>query len=64
MREAENPIDDALNTVLRAAGTKLSNYMPGTQEKLREAMRNVMSDSYIKGSNDCFGALKKSGKLK
>ena len=57
-------VDEALDKVLRAAGTKLSNYMPGAQGALREAMRNVMSDSYIKGSNDCHAALVLAGVIR
>lgn len=64
MSSAEANIDAALNAVLAAAGTKLSNYMSGTQGALREAMRNVMSDSYIKGSNDCHAALVSAGKIR
>lgn len=64
MTDATAIIDASLKTVLAAAGTKLANYMPGTQEKLREAMRNVMGDSYIKGSNDCHAALVSSGKIR
>ncbi len=52
-------IDAALDTVLRASGTSLKNYsMPYNLERMREAMRKVMSDSYIAGSNDCHDALK------
>ena len=33
-------VDDALDKILRAAGSgKLSNYMPYTQDRLREAIR-------------------------
>jgi hypothetical protein len=38
-------VDDALDKILRAAGSgKLSNYMPYTQDRLREAMREVLAD--------------------
>jgi len=41
-------IDDALDKILRAAGSgKLSNYMPYTQDRLREAMREVLADAAI-----------------
>lgn len=54
----EQRIDAALDSVLRASGSALKNYtMPGTLEAMREAMRKVMSDSYIKGSNDCRKAM-------
>ncbi len=39
-------IDDALDKILRAAGSgRLSNYMPLTQDKLREAMREVLEET-------------------
>lgn len=45
-------IDDNLDSVLRAAGSRLAHYtMPATRENLREAMRKIMSQSYIDGSN-------------
>ncbi len=38
-------VDDALDKILRAAGSgKLSNYMPYTQDRLREAMREVLAN--------------------
>lgn len=50
----EQRIDAALDSVLRASGSALKYYtLPGTLQAMREAMRKVMSDSYIKGSNDC-----------
>ena len=51
-------IDAALDSVLRASGSALKHYtMPGTLEAMREAMRRVMSDSDIQGSNDCHKAM-------
>jgi hypothetical protein len=32
-------------------------------DAMREAMRKVMSDSYIAGSNDCAKALRASGQI-
>lgn len=50
-------IDDNLDSVLRAAGSRLANYtMPATRENLREAMRKIMIQSYIDGSNDAHKA--------
>jgi hypothetical protein len=50
-------IDSALDSVLRASGSALKNYtMPYSLERMREAMRRVMSESYIQGSNDFFKA--------
>lgn len=45
-------IDAALDIVLKASGSALKNYtMPLTLDRMREAMRKVMLDSYIAGSN-------------
>lgn len=63
MSSAEATIDGALSSVLAAAGTKLTNFPPGAQDALRDAMRNVMGESYIKGSNDCHAALVAAGKI-
>ena len=50
----EQRIDANLDSVLRASGSALKHYTtPGTLKAMRDAMRKVMSDSYIKGSNDC-----------
>jgi hypothetical protein len=55
-------IDAALDSVLKASGSSLRNYtMQKTLEGMREAMRKVMSDAYIQGSNDNFEAMKKAG---
>ena len=41
-------VDAALDKILKAAGSgRLSNYMPSTQDKLREAMREVLEDAAI-----------------
>lgn len=57
----EQRIDEALDSVLRASGSALKYHtMPLTLERMREAMRKVMSDSYIAGSNDNFKAMQKS----
>ena len=54
----EQRIDAALDYVLRASGSALKHYtLPGTLDVMREAMRKVMSDSYIQGSNDCYKAM-------
>ena len=54
----EHRIDAALAYVLHASGSALKHYtLPGTLEAMREAMRKVMSDSYIQGSNDCHKAM-------
>jgi hypothetical protein len=51
----EQRIDEALDSVLRASGTSLNHYRTRIHlEGMRKAMRKVMSDSYIAGSNDAM----------
>lgn len=53
-------IDAALDSVLKASGSALKHYtLPSNLQRMREAMRKVMSDSYISGSNDAVKAIKK-----
>ena len=60
----EQRIDANIDALLRASGSGIDYYtMPRTLEALREVMRRIMSDSYIKGSQDNFDALVKSGRL-
>jgi hypothetical protein len=55
-------IDAALDSVLKASGSALRHYtMPKSLADMREAMRKVISDAYIKGSNDTIEAIKKAG---
>lgn len=57
----EERIDAALDSVLKAGGLALRHYATTeTLTNMREAMRKVMSDAYIKGSNDNFEAMKKA----
>ena len=56
----EQRIDAALDSVLRASGSALKHYtMQKTLDAMREAMRKVMTESYIAGSNDNFKAMQK-----
>ena len=49
----EQRIDAALDSVLKASGSALRHYtMPKTLADMREAMRKVMFDEYIRGLND------------
>ena len=58
MNDKDKLIDEALDAVLRASGSALKHYtMPSTLDRMREAMRKIMSDSYIAGSNDNFKAM-------
>lgn len=57
----EQKIDAALDAVLRASGSALKHYTTQqTLDQMRDAMRKVMSDSYIAGSNDNFNAMRDS----
>lgn len=57
----EQRIDAALDSVLKASGSSLRHYtMAKTLTDMREAVRKVMSDSYIAGSNANFEAMKKA----
>jgi len=57
---SEERIDAALDSVLKASGSALRHHtMPMTLDRMRKAMREVMSDSYIAGSNDNFKAMQK-----
>lgn len=54
----EQRIDEALDAVFRAAGLSLIRHkIPDATIQMREAMRKIMSDSYIQGSNDCKDAI-------
>ena len=51
----EQRIDAALDSVLKASGSALKYYtLAKTLSDMREAIRKVMSDAYIKGAGDCF----------
>ena len=58
-------IDAALDSVLAACGSDLKtvhentrHYKPSTKDDMREAMRKIMAESYIQGSNDAHDAMK------
>ena len=60
----EQRIDANIEAILKAAGTSFRHYtMPKSRDDMREAMRKIMADSYIKGSQDNFDALVASGRL-
>lgn len=51
-------VDAAIDSFLRASGSALKNYsMPETISRMRDAMRKIMSDSYIAGSNANYKAM-------
>jgi len=61
----EQRIDANLDAILTASGSGLRYYSsPLIISKMRETMRRIMSESYIKGSQDNFDALVESGRLK
>ena len=48
----EERIDKALDSILEASGSALKNYtMPKTLKAMREAMRKVMVEEWIAGSD-------------
>ena len=56
----EQRIDAALDSVLMAAGSSLKNYTTqSTLDQMREGMRKVMSESYLKGSNRAIEVMTK-----
>jgi len=58
-------IDANIDAILRASGSGIDYHtMPRTLEAMRDAMRKIMSDSYIKGTQDNFDALVESGVIK
>lgn len=60
----EERIDANIDAILRASGSGIDYHtMPRTLEAMRDAMRRIMSDSYIKGTQDNFDALVASGRL-
>ena len=64
MKTADERIDAALDSVLKASGLALKhNTKEKTLADMREAMRKVMADSYIKGSNDNFEVMMKNVEL-
>ena len=59
MTDSNQRIDNTLNFILHAAGTSL-DHCPSTKmhESMRKAVREVLADAYIDGSNDCYEAMK------
>lgn len=60
----EERIDANIRAILQEAG--LQGYYIAEERCVatRESMRRIMSESYIKGSQDNFDALVESGRLK
>jgi hypothetical protein len=52
-------IEKNINRILKAGKlAPLDFYLAGNQKRMREAMRNIMSESYCLGSNDCHKVIK------
>lgn len=55
---AEQQIDANIDSILRASGSALSHYcIQSDIDAMRKAMREIMSASYIAGSNACHKIL-------
>jgi hypothetical protein len=51
-------IDAALDLVLKASGSALKHYpTQSALDKMRAAMRKIIAQSYVAGSNDCHAIL-------
>lgn len=62
---ADERIDAALDSVLKASGSALKHYtMPSTLRDMREAMRKIMGAAYIAGSNAGYRAMTDEGREK
>ena len=54
----EQQIDANIDSILRASGSALSHHcIQSDIDAMRKAMRDIMSRSYIAGSNDCHKIL-------
>ena len=58
----EQRIDEALELVLKAAGSAELKYHI-MSSNMREVMRKIMSDAYIAGSDDAFKAMSRACEL-
>lgn len=60
----EERIDANIDSLLKAAGaSSLKNYMQLSKDRMREAMRKIMADLYIAGSDGAHKAMEQSGPL-
>ena len=57
-------IDRNLLRICNAAGIPITHCTEEQLAVMREEMRSIMKESYIKGSNDHYDALVKSGRLR
>lgn len=55
---ANHQIDANIDSILRASGSALNHHcIQSDIDAMRKAMREIMSKSYIAGSNDCHKIL-------
>lgn len=59
-----NQIDWNLLRICNAAGVSMTHCSEEQLAVMREEMRLIMKESYIKGSNDNYDAMIKSGKVR
>ena len=57
-------IHNNLERICNAAGVSITHCTEEQLAVMREEMRSVMKESYIKGSNDHYDALVTSGRLR
>lgn len=57
-------IHNNLERICNAAGVSMMHCTEDQLAAMREEMRSIMKESYIKGSNDHYDALVKSGRLR
>ena len=55
-------IDWALLRICEAAGVSIGHCTEQQLSAMREEMRKIMSESYIKGSNDNYDAMRGKGR--
>lgn len=56
-------IHNNLERICNAAGVSMMHCTEDQLAAMREEMRQIMSDSYIKGTQDNFDALVESGRI-
>jgi len=62
MSTTNTSVDFAALRICNALGIVITNMLPGEIDVLREELRQIMSESYIKGSNDNHEAAKDAAK--
>jgi len=57
---AQERIDANVELLLGQIGSCLAYYNESARDRMRDAMRKVMIESYIQGSNDCGRATRRA----